>query len=181
MGYSLRCPSCRGKFPWNPTEGMPDICPLCEGKVGHDRADDDIVLPFIRSSGRSKTIDNVYRDMERGSEVRAAAAAEMTGAPVSEMASLKITNMRDNQRAGDMAVQVPNNPVSQFMQANPGISGFQPAAALAYGGQISSGPHANAGARMRTVLQNMHSASGNATSEIPTVETHYNPNYRFKG
>src|SRR5271166_2881475 len=153
MGYSLRCPSCRGKFPWNPTEGMPDICPLCEGKVGHDRADDDIVLPFIRSSGRSKIIDNVYRDMERGSEVRAAAAAEMAGVPVSEMSSLKITDMNDRQKPGDISAKLVQNDMTAIIDRHH-------AQLAAMGPELSRnvgvGDYPSQGAKIRSMVQNAH-------------------------
>src|ERR1700675_4882193 len=99
MGYSLRCPECRGKFPWFPAKGMPRFCALCGAEVGHDRADDDVVMPFIKSA-KTKSVDSVYRDMEAGSENRARLAAEHAGVPVSEMSSLKITDMRDNMKAG---------------------------------------------------------------------------------
>jgi hypothetical protein len=178
----IRCPVCREKFKWDITQGYPEQClnPECASRIAHDREDDDIVLPFVRSSERSKTIDNVYRDMERGSEQRAQMAAEMTGAPVSEMSDLRITNLNDRQRPGDIAAQPVNNPVSQFMQANPGIAGFA-ANGAAFAGGVSAGHLPNVGAKMRSFIQGQHSASGHVTSEIPTIETHYNPGYRWKG
>lgn len=177
----IRCPACRVKFKWDITRGYPEFCPNedCSTRIAHDRADDDIVLPFIRSTERTKAVDKVYRDIEQGSEVRAQAAAEMTGAPASEMSSLKITDLRDNQRYGEHAVQLQNNPVSQMMQQNPHTFGFG-SAGVQYSGQVSSGDAPNMGAHMRNFIRNEHSKTGHSTSEVPTIETHYNPNYRFR-
>jgi len=153
MPFSLRCPACRGKFPWNPSEGMPDNCVLCGEYVGTDRADDDVVMPFVRSSARTKSIDQVYRDMEKGSEVRAQAAADMVGAPVSEMSSLKITDMRDNQREGDTALAPVNNSVTQVMAQAPQAFGFGGSAGSEFARGTRQGPHPNAGARF---MQHIH-------------------------
>lgn len=165
MGFKLKCPSCRGSFAWNPREGMPDLCALCGEKVGHDTADDIVFCPAIRTNAKTRSVDEVYRQMEAGSITRAQIAAEMTGAPVSEMSDLKITNMRDNQRQGDMAVSLPANPVSELMAAAPNTYGFS-GAGQAYGGAVSSGPLPNRGAQMRGVLQEVHQSHGNVISDI---------------
>ena len=90
----MKCPECAGKFPWEPTKGCPKFCPLC----GFDTSIDDdataIVLPAFLSA-KSRANDKLYRDMEKGSEFRAHAAADMAGVPVSEMSSLKITDLND--------------------------------------------------------------------------------------
>jgi len=158
---------------------MPDLCELCGAKVGHDRADDDIVLPFIRNHGFTKSVDDVYRQMEAGSITRTEIAAAMTGASVAEMSSLKITNLKDNQRPGDIPAVVPNNPVSELMASAPQF-GFQPAAGLQFSQSTSQGPEPNAGAKMRTMLQNQHAASGHAISDRPANET-LQPGYRRRG
>ena len=107
MAMKVRCPTCRKTFPWDFTAagGWPDICPIreCQSRIGGDRADDDIVLPFISTSGKTKATDKVYRDMERGSEVRAEAAREMTGASAEEVSGLKITDLKPTTHAGDIA------------------------------------------------------------------------------
>jgi hypothetical protein len=96
--FSAKCPECAGKFPWEPTKGYPKACPLC----GFDTSLPDdataIVLPAFLSSA-SKANDKLYRDMEKGSEFRAHAAAEAAGVPVSEMAGLKITDLNDRRDA----------------------------------------------------------------------------------
>lgn len=157
MAFKLRCPVCRGSFRWNPLEGMPDICKLCGADVGHNRADDDVVIPMFRTSSKTKAIDQVYRDMEKGSEVRAQAAANMLGVPVSEMSSLKITNMKDNQRAGDIADASPaptiEPQVAQQMTQN--------AASLATMGpyfaqNVRQGKYANRGAGVMNSIFEHH-------------------------
>lgn len=83
MATKIRCQACRQTFPWDFTAagGWPDVCPnkSCGTRIGGDRADDDIVLPFISTSGKTRATDKVYRDMERGSEIRAEAARDDRG------------------------------------------------------------------------------------------------------
>jgi len=180
MAFSLRCPACRGKFRWDPNEGMPDKCELCGGKVGHDRDDDDLVWRLLRATDRTASIDKVYRDMEAGSEVRAQAAAEMLGVPTHEMSAIKITDMKDNQRQGDIAAVVPPNPVSQMMEATAGRTGFGVPDAVQYSQQSMTGPEPSAGARMRSTLQRFHEQSGHVVSDRPALET-LQPGYRRRG
>ncbi len=179
MATKLRCPACRDTFPWDVKLGMPKVCPLCAERVGHDRADDDIVMPFIRT--KSPGIDRVYRDMEAGSEKRAAMAAEMAGVPVSEMSDLKITNLRDGQREGDVSAPPVVNDVTRFMQQT-GVGGFRGADGSGYSGAVQAGPFANSGAKMRTALQNHHTelSRGSAVSDVPAIET-TQPGYRRRG
>jgi hypothetical protein len=96
--FSAKCPDCKGKFPWEPTKGYPKACPLCGFDTSIDEDATAIVLPAFLSAA-SKANDKLYRDMEKGSEFRAAAAAEMAGVPVSEMAGLKITDLNDRRDA----------------------------------------------------------------------------------
>lgn len=169
MAYSIRCPVCREKFPWIPTDGFPEECPNtgCKSRIAHDRADDDIVLPFIRSSAKTKAVDGMYRQMEEGSEFRAQAAAAELGVPASEMSSLKITNMQDNLRPGDMAakeVTAANNTVVRHMEAT-GVGGFQQngagfasgtsTGAINVNGKIVQGIEPRAGARTMSRIQRL--------------------------
>ncbi len=180
MAFRLRCPECRGAFPFDPAhQSYPDDCPLCGEHIGHNRADDDVVMPSIRSA-RMAVSDKLYRDMERGSEQRAQIAAEMTGAPVSEMSDMKITNLNDARRQGDIAAVPVQNDVTRFMEANK-VGGFQ-GGGVEYSAAVQSGPHANAGARMRTALQQHHTTltGGAAVSDRPALET-MQPGYRRRG
>lgn len=198
MGFSLRCPLCHKKFPWTPTEGMPEKCLFCGAHVGHDSDSDDVVMPSMRSS-RLAVADKVYREMEESSSRRAEAAASMVGAPVAEMSGLKITNMVDHQRPGDLAVPLPSNPVSDFMAQNPQASGFGTGRGVEYSMAVQQGPTPNAGAKTRTMVQNLHQQmvsqhcvgkdadtgrmvrpSIDVVSERPALET-YQPGYRRRG
>ena len=96
--FSAKCPDCDGKFPWEPTKGYPKACPLCGFDTSLPDDASAIVLPAFLSTA-SKNNDKLYRDMEKGSEFRAHAAAEMAGVPVSEMSGLKITDLNDRRDA----------------------------------------------------------------------------------
>lgn len=172
--YRLRCPECRDKFPWDAQSRWPRYCPLCQADINNDRDDDDIVMPAFLSA-RTKETDKVYNDMVKGSEFRAQAAADLAGVPVSEMSSLKITDLNTRRDAEIMAV-TPNNPVSQLMAQ--GIGGFQGATGGEYGGAVSTGPFPNVGAATRTMIQKQHPSS--ATSDQPALET-MAPTYRRRG
>jgi len=116
-----------------------------------------VVMPFIRSAKTSNN-DKLYRDMERGSEFRAEKAAELTGASVADMSSLKITDMNDQMRAGDMAAKAEADAAMARLKAttkapigfaengaefSAGIS----SGAISVNGQIMTGIEPNAGAR----------------------------------
>ena len=96
--FSAKCPDCDGKFPWEPTKGYPKACPLCGFDTSLPDDASAIVLPAFLSTA-SKNNDKLYRDMEKGSEFRAHAAADMAGVPVSEMSGLKITDLNDRRDA----------------------------------------------------------------------------------
>ncbi len=112
-------------------------------------------MPFVLKGGRTKSIDKVYRDMEKGSEIRAQAAAEMTGATAAEMSGLKITNLND-RRDCEIAAVMPNNPVSQAMASNPNVYGFGSGNGLAYSQGVQAGPMPSRGAGIRTAVQMGH-------------------------
>lgn len=179
--WVLRCPECGEKFRSKSKE-LP--CPHCGWKPEEEPEDGiiDIPMPFIRISGKTAAADKLYRDMEKGSEVRAQAAAEQLGVPVSEMSALKMTDMRDNAKPGENSVVPVRNDVTQFMAANPGLGGFQGANGVGYSGAVQTGPAPNAGAHMRTALQNHHAkvSMGSAVSDLPALET-TQPGYRRRG
>jgi hypothetical protein len=179
MGFVLRCTECREKFKWL-GDKFPDECPICHAHIGHDRADDDVVMPFV-SRRKIASADKTYRAMEAGSEQRMQLAAELTGEPASEFSGLKITDMRDNMRAGDMAAIPVDNAVTRHMAAT-GQGGFVGADGSGYSGSVQSGPFPNAGAKMRTTLQQHHAnlSHGSAVSDNPGLETRQ-PGYRRRG
>ncbi len=96
--YSWKCPECSGKIPYVPSEGCPKECSFCGFDTSLPDDASAIVLPAFLSTA-SKNNDKLYRDMEKGSEFRAHAAADMAGVPVSEMSGLKITDLNDRRDA----------------------------------------------------------------------------------
>lgn len=153
MAFKLRCPECRDKFPWTLENPWPRHCPLCGADINNDRADDDIVMPFIRSASTSRN-DALYRQMEAGSEFRAQAAAELAGCDVSEMSSLKMTNMNDRADTPIAEILVPSdNEVGLQMLRNPSLGfggGANPGTALGTGGGKSDV------LPLHTTIKNMH-------------------------
>jgi len=120
--FQIRCPGCRKAFPWDPAIDLPERCPLkgC-GYVAKKRdteVDEDgvivIAAPFI-GSAKTKATDGCYRQLEDSSAVRAQMAADMAGVPVSEMSHLKVTNIRDNTREGEIAAMPVVNDVTRQM------------------------------------------------------------------
>ena len=101
--YTIRCATCGEK--WSViSDSMPAFCIKCGA------ADDSDSMPVptqvnIGGSAIARSVDKMYRDTEASSAVR----AEMAGDP-----SLKITNMRDNLREGDVAAMPVNNAVTQY-------------------------------------------------------------------
>lgn len=112
MGLIVRtfeCEACRRRFDitQDRDEPPPDGCPFCpEDEQGTITGP----IPSTTAIGprnMSKATDASYRALEEGSQVR----AEALGDP-----SLKITNIKDNLRAGDVAAITPNNAVNQFAE-----------------------------------------------------------------
>ena len=189
MGYVLRCPACKIKIPF--TARTPEMCPnpRCDTRVLSDRADDDIVLPFIRSSATSSH-DALYRQIETASERRAEIAAERAGVPVSEMSDLKITNLNDTRHEGAVAAPLltaANSPtmaaLEQVQRANPnagvGFSG-DVQQAIQYSSTVASGPEPNRGARMQSVIRRAHAETmgWDKVGDRPANEITNNPGYR---
>lgn len=183
MAVILRCPDCNEKFRWDFSQPgrWPKACPCCGARMDDEDADDTVIcMPSLRSA-KTVSADNLYRQMEAGSEFRAQKAAELAGCDVADMSSLKMTNMHDGRKQGEMSAIEVKNTVSEFMQANPGIGGFQGGDAVGYSGSVQTGPTPNAGAHMRTMLQGHHAqATGGAVSDRPALET-LQPGYRRRG
>lgn len=159
MSYAIRCSVCRVKFSWKPADGLPDECPNpeCRTRMGHDNDDTVICMPSLRSA-RTDANDKVYRDMERGSEIRAQAAAELTGASVAEMSALKITDLKPTRHEGDVAAP----PLPPHLR---GVGGFADngqsfgtgtsSGAVTVNGQVTTGIEPNAGMRAHTSVQRL--------------------------
>jgi hypothetical protein len=177
VGFTLRCPDCRGKFPWASNTAFPQYCPLCSADIGHNRDDDDIVVPFIRTSQSSKAVDDVYRQMEAASEERAKLAAEMVGCSPEEMSGLKITDLRPTKHPGDIAAPPVVNEITRVMDQAPigALSTLGPQMASA----AASGYLPSRNARTRTLIQESHQekvrayvgVDHTAVSDRPALET----------
>lgn len=152
MAFALRCPDCRKSFPWDVKAAYPRYCPLCQADLGEEKDDNVICMPAFLSA-KTKANDQVYRDIERSSEVRMEKAAEAAGVSVSEMSSLKITNINDTRHEGAIAAVPVNNAVTQQMEA-----------ANAKGGQFgfagSNGAEFAAGISTGDVTVNGHTTRG---------------------
>jgi len=182
MGYSIVCNFCRAKTRYDAKKPMPSKCPECSSSWGQERADSDVVVPFLHLSGVTKAHDSVFRQVEAASERRAEMAAEAAGCSVSEMSGLKITDLRSSRHQGEVAAVPVNNSVTQRMdemRARGLPTGFGVPNGAEYGANVQAGAFPNAGARMRNVLHEHHAqiSHGSATSDLPALETTA-PGYR---
>lgn len=150
------CPDCHAEFKFmhmTKDESAPDYCPQCGNFMGTG----PIELPsFINiKSQRTKNADKTYQDMETGSETRQQLAAEMTGLDKADFNSLKITDLKDNLKPGDIAAKMPSNPVSEMMDAHKGDTniGF---VAPSVGAQYGVPEGARVGDGMRTKVSEGH-------------------------
>lgn len=180
MAFALRCPDCRKAFKWNPAKDYPDHCILCGADMATDKSEDDtvIVMPAFLSA-KTKSVDQVGRDLMDSSIVRAEKAAEMAGVPVSEMSDMKITDLKSTQHEGSVAHVPVQNAVTQAMDAinaRGGQVGWQGSQGVEYSGAVQTGPFPNMGAKMRTMI---HQKNG-SISERPGLETTA-PNYVRRG
>jgi hypothetical protein len=158
----LRCPFCRQAFPWEAALPFPRVCPLCTEEIGIPDRGEVIQMPSLRSA-KTKAVDKTYRDMESGSEVRAQIGAEVTGGTKEDMAALKITDMADNMRAGDIAAKEADAAMKRLQAGTPMDIGFQgngaefsagiSQGAVAVNGKITTGIEPNAGARAAQRVQ----------------------------
>ena len=160
MAFSIRCPICRKKFPWEPAVGFPDECPNpeCQSRIAHDREDDDVVMPFIRTSAKTKATDQVYRDMEHASEHRAQQAMELTGASAAEVASLKITDLKPTRHEG--AIAAPSLPahlqnVGRFAGSGSEFAVGTASGAVTVDGKTTTGIVPNAGMKAQSTIQRL--------------------------
>ena len=170
--FKLQCPQCAHKF--YSVSAFPDCCPAC----GHEPEEPDdtvISMPAIRSAV-AKSVDQVYRDIERTSEVRVEQAAAMAGVDRAEMAGLKVTNLRDNTQYGEIAAMPVVNDVTRqmdYMKSRGGTVGFSGGAelkpdiaqgAINVNGQIMRGIEPRAGSRV------MHAINPNADANILNIK-----------
>ena len=103
--FKYRCPSCEEVFKTPLTVESIKYCVLCGAYVGPD--DPDFVPSQMNiGTNKGKSPDMVYRQMEETSAYR----AEMAGNP-----DLKITDLKDSLREGDVAAKTVRNTVTDYM------------------------------------------------------------------
>ena len=117
ISQSYRCPDCAQKFRVATGEAVPNFCPICGSYVGPEDGPFVPKSPMIRTQ-QTAANDWAYRKLEADSEVRAEMALPAiekqlieSGVPVADaqrMAmqqanDLKVTNMKDSMREGDVA------------------------------------------------------------------------------
>ncbi len=157
--YRCEEASCRKKFPWNPEDGFPKLCPHC-GFEPEQHDDNVIAMPNFLSA-KTRANDEVAKKMMDGSAERTLIAAQMTGESLADMNAMKLTNMTNDAMAPS-----PANEVSTFMQQHNvgGFAGAAPTAAgpdptqhtqqaMAMAAAAHQGPDARAGARAMGSLQ----------------------------
>lgn len=160
MAFAIRCPECRAKIPWKLNVAKPKECPSCGTEMVEPEGDDSVVVMPAFLSARTRKIDGVYRDMEQKSENRMEHAAHLAGTSTSEMSDLKVTNLRDNLREGDIAElnRAASQAEANLRAASPAavpnwasngaeLSGGISTGAVAVNGQIVQGIEPRAGAR----------------------------------
>jgi hypothetical protein len=150
--YKLTCPDCGGTFRMELEAGAyPDFCSLCGVYVGVDP--DFVPSQMNIGSERTKSIDGTYRQMVQASEGR----AESFGQP-----AMRITDMKDNLREGDVAAMVPQpSPEYQAMTAETppqfqgGAGMGQPEAVMAAIAGAKAGPRSaqGTGANVLSMIQ----------------------------
>lgn len=179
------CDACGEAF-WVTLESKkapPPACPYCSGTgeipetiVPHLRfkrreADDrtramveEARAPGIPSAASTylKSSDQVFRAMEAGSQFRAEMAASELNVPVSEVSHLKITDMNDRPRQGEISAKVPMSPEGHMMSSRAQQMSFGSAQAQAAGAEYAKavnvgperGSHGNAWGQ---AIRNVHS------------------------
>lgn len=167
---TYRCPECHGEFDFlhHPSdEPPPDRCQIPEcGKWMGDDPEKAPVLYLKIGSAKNKIPDQVYRKMEKASAERAEDAAAMVGASAGEMGAVKITDMKDNQRAGDIAAKTIVEPAAAMKNlsnntGSPAYQGMSQQQATAWADTTRSGPAALA---TRSVINDLQSSGRHNTT-----------------
>ena len=171
---TYECPHCYKCFDFlhHPNnEPPPDFCPLCGASVsGKKKAQkvDRVRSPAkpIRSGGRpglaSKSADGLYRQMEDASEQRMQDAADLLGVDARTLSGMKMTNMKDNMREGDIS-HMPS-PAASIQGSVSNVDGVgvgqmtfqQNEQAQEYARSVGVGPNATAGKQFRNSVVSGH-------------------------
>jgi len=176
---SFSCPFCKGQFERVQMKDAapPCYCDLCgedvsgrkAAKARKTRQSSPVPKPRHprdRSVSRgviSKSVDMVYRGMESASEQRMNDAAEMLGVSPQSMSVMKMTDMKDNMREGDLSDAtklVGQAETSVLPGSGKQFNGFQPDAAQSGIAQAAQGAYAHSGNQSIDMVASIHSATG---------------------
>lgn len=140
----IHCDACNHAF-WQEVEKRsaplpdPSACPYCGGTGEHTEEVIQWISKEKREANRKvqqwveegrapgyngtrardlvRSEEQVFRAMEAGSMVRAEAAASELNIPVSEMSNIKITDMHDRPKQGEISAKIPLSMDGQNMAA----------------------------------------------------------------
>ena len=117
IARTFECPKCLHR--WEVIEPRDSAPPKFCVECGARFAKTLLAVPGTHSIGGSrvvKAVDDTYQRLERAGEARMR-LAERDGVPASQARQLKITNLKDNVRDGEVGAVRPtvNNPTTQFM------------------------------------------------------------------
>ena len=143
-------------------------------------------MPHI-ATGTAKNVDGYYKATEEGADHRAVMAQEMFGMDKADASVMRVTDMKDGMREGDIAAVPVQNSVTQMMQqvnqAQPNTMGHT-SQGLNWSANTSQGPAPNAGLRAMRDVKNAHRKftqsaghAGTVVSDVPALETQQ-PGYR---
>ena len=194
----IRCPYCKESF-WQSVERRsdppPDECPLCHNTgqkqeaalvfISKARRERDARTAAMVADGRGpgyhaaardqlRSEEQVFRAMEAGSIIRAEAAASELNVPISEVSNLKITDMRDNVKTGEISAKLPLSQAGLAMQDQARQMSFaQGSNAAEYaraGGTIVNGTpvgtQVGPGAKVFDPVRNTAATPGNAVQSL---------------
>ena len=170
INRTYECPDCLKQFNFmhHPNdEPPPKFCPLCGADVSGEkkrkkRLKRAITAPAIGGSAIARSADGLFRQMESAADVRQEQAAAMLGVDKSTLNSMKMTDMKDNMRAGDFS-HVPSA-ATKLTGSTVRIDGvsvgemkFQDRTQGAeYAQSVGQGPHPFAGNTMRETVNLGH-------------------------
>lgn len=112
---TLACPDCGGTFPWlfMNEDDWPTHCARCGSYMGVN--DPPEIVPGAPAilTEKGKSVDQTYRAYED---------ASLRQAEIHDNPTLKVTNMKDNLRAGDVAAVAPQ-PSQEYKSAVEAMGG----------------------------------------------------------
>lgn len=176
----FRCPYCSQTFFHDlSVSSEPELCPLCNNTgdapaVLPTKLPEDFRGPHI-ATGTAKNVDDYWKATQEAAEHRAL-MAEANGMSREEANNIRITDMPDNLREGDIAERPAVNDVSKVIDANPGRTGMMSAQQLfaanpAIRSAAAEGPVPFAGLKTLGAVKQLHGGAGGiVTDEIPSLE-----------